>query len=434
MAESAANGLTRAEAANPVKGGPGGECPWSISIDVKQVARKRALGIVIVGVVAAGLGSAGLIWRSRVASGRWNQALAEVRVLEIGLDAKVDERPALWGETTDEHAQPHYDRALSLVAGWDVDTVLAAVRAEDDEARNERTTLVAEGADALEALHRGAHAANATRTVDWSRGFELPMRKLIHARFLTQLSEMKATILLEDGRELDAVGVLLDALQFAGDLSQGPLMIEEMVGVALLSPDTLVEGVADGSLLFLSNDAEQRLVSGVSALDRRLGWQATSFEGELVLGARELESVLQDENGAWGESIVGLANGGFGLTQGWLYAAEYVNAMQGLCADFDRAFAAGPSALFDELEHFPNRACTPENPISATLLPTLVSAYRGRFYSLGRFRLLAQAISRADPPDDPWLAEYLRVEESEEGTRLWLDHEVFDGLEIRVAR
>ena len=94
----------------------------------------------------------------------------------------------------------------------------------------------------------------------------------------------------------------------------------------------------------------------------------------------------------------------------------------------------GPGALFHEIDRFPEQVGALENPISTVVLPKVDSAYRGRLYSLGRFRLLAQAICRADPPEDPWLAEYLRVEETEEGARLRLDHEIFGGVAIRVAR
>jgi len=399
-----------------------------------RVASNRVRVVVLAGAVAAVLSSAGLTWRSRVANDRWQAALGEVRALEERLAANVEYRPALWGETTDERAQPYYDRALSLVAAWEADMVIAAVRAEDEEARRLRAAFLGEGAEALAALHRGAHAARATRTVDWSQGFEFPVRKFMHTRFLSQLCEMKAQVLFEEGRELEAVGVLLDALQFAGDLSRGPLLIEEVVGVALLTPDVLLEGVADGTLLALSEVAEQRLVAGVSALDRRLGWQMTSLEGELVSCARGLERVLKDEHSGWRDQPDDLIFGGTSLTQARLFAAEHVNAMRSLCAEFDRAFDAGPSVLFGEIDRLPEELGALENPISALVLPKLDSAYRGRLYSLGRFRLLVQALSRADPPADPWLAEYLREEETEEGTRLWLDHEVFGELEIRVAR
>ncbi len=397
----------------------------------KDVRNRIRVGLLI-GAVAAVLGSAGLTWR-HVANGRWRAALVEVRALELRLDAKVVHRQALWGDTTDERAQPHYDRALSLVAAWDSETVSTAWQAEDERARDSRRALVSEGSEALEALHRGAHAADATQTVDWSLGFEHPFRKLMPPLYLMKLCEMKVAILLADGRELEAVGVALDALQFAGDLSQGPILIEEMIGAGLLSPEVVVAGVADGTLLALSGDARERLVSGVSALDRRLSWRMAALEPELVLTARGLDRVLQDGGSGLLGGLPGLMHAGPGLTRGRMFAAEYVNTMRGICADFDRAYRAGPGALFDEIGRFPEQSDEWENPISAMELPRLDSHYKGRLFSMGRFKLIAHAISAAEQPQDPWLAEYMREETTEEGTRLWLDHEIFGELEIHVG-
>lgn len=368
------------------------------------------------------LAGVGLAWHGRVAGARWQAALDEVRAVEARLVASVDERPALWGETTDERAQPHYDRALAAVASWDADEVGSARRAEDAEARGRRAALVAAGAEALEALHRGAHAGDATRSVDWSQAPELPIRKLMRVRFLTNLSEMQAAILLEEGRDLAAVGVLLDAMQFAGDLTQGPLLFEEMIGLALLSPAILTQGVADGALLELSDDAARRLAAGLSALDRRLGWRVQSLEGELVFAARCWEAVLRGEGVLAWKGLVHARDQG--------HAADHVVALRDVCASLDRAFAAGPQELFEELDRVAQRVeARDELPLHA-----FDSAQRSRFYSVGRLRLLAYALGGADAPRDPWTRACLRTEAAEGGTRLRLEHAAFRDLELLVAR
>jgi len=401
-------------------------------VDVRRFVTRRLQPVLLVTALAVVLGSAGLAWRGHEADGRWHEVLADVALLEARLGASVDARPALWGETTDESAEPHYERALRLVAGWDPETVATARREETDEARAARARFLeegGEGAEALAALHRGAHAARATRTVEWERGFELRLRKLMHARFLTQLAEMKAATLLEEGRALEAVGVLLDALQFAGDMAQGPVMIEEMIGLGLLAPNLLVDGVADGTLLALPDEARERLVDGVTALDRRLTWRVPGFEAELVLTARGLDTVLRDEGGTrrWmGEDL--------GLTRGQLFGAQCVETMLGLCAEFDHAYLAGPDALFEKIDGFEERFESQRNPISALVLPRFDNLYRARLGALGRFRLLAHALAPSDPPRDDWLAEYLRAEETDDGARLRLDHPIFAPVEVLVAR
>jgi len=417
--------------------GPGAVPFRSICLDVDRVARRVVRGGLVAVALAATLGGAGIAWRGHRANDRWRDALHEVDRIEARLEARADVRPALWGGTTDERAQPHYDRALASVEGWggrDDELVHRALSEDGDEVRAPRAELVAAHAEALEALHRGAHAEDATRTVDWSRGFEVPVRTLMQARALVRLGELEAALLLDEGRDLEAVGVLLDALQFAGDLTRAPVMIEEMIGLALLSPVSLRDGVADGSLLSLPEDAERRLAAGLSALDRRLGWELESLEGELVLSARGLDAALRGEAdglrelaGAWGYGPLGHA---------WVrrLAAEHVEAMCGALAELDRGAAAGPAALLDAIDRTCLRVDELDNPISRLVLPKLDSACRARLHSLGRFRLLAHALSPSDPPADPWLAAYLREEPVEGGKRLWLDHEAFGQLEVRVAR
>lgn len=406
----------------------------SISIFVvfpmKKNLRNRVRAGLLVGTVAVLLGSAGLTWRHHTATLRWEEALATVDEIAAQLDSQVDRRPVLWGDTTDELAQPHYDRALSL-APWTSEIFWVAFRAEDEEGRTAREALVAENNEALDAVYRGAHAVDATRRVDWSLGFEVSSRKMMQVRFLTLVCEMKAAILFEEDRDLEAVGFLLDAMQFAGDVSQGPLLIEEMIGGALLSPHILVNAVADGSLRDLSEDAHERLVAGLLALDRRLGWQTRSLVPELVLSMRGLDNAFRGGSGLdWADGQHS------GSARDRRLAADHVYAMQEFCEQMDQAFQTGPDALFDELAHFSEQFYELENPISALVFPrlSLNVAYKGRILCLARFRLLAHAVSGAEEPLDPWLAKYLRTEVTEEGTRLWMDHEIFDPVEIHVAR
>jgi len=371
----------------------------------------------VIAATVLALACAGLIWRSRVVTREWQRALAEARALEARLDAASSERAALWGETTEERAEGHYDRALAVVADWDPGRTWRARQAEDEEARTLRDAFVSEGSEALEALHRGAHARDASWSVDWSLGFEHPVRRLSQARSLSDLCQMKVGLLFAVGRELEAVGVLLDLLQFAGDLSMGPHLIEEMVGLALLTPDVLREGVADGTLLGLSREARARLRTGVAALDDRLGWRANSLEFELAFGARGFEKAFGASGGLHGELRRILT-----LSQ----ATEYLDTMQRLCAEYEAALEAGPIALIAKV----TSGRLESNPISAIVLPQLDSAYRGRIVSLARFRTLAYVLSEGPQPEDVWLAQFLRREVTEAGARLWMDHEVFGDLEV----
>lgn len=115
------------------------------------------------------------------------------------------------------------------------------------------------------------------------------------------------------------------------------------------------------------------------------------------------------------------------------YAAEYVKFMASACQRVDAAQEMGLAHLAQELKDLDSEAELLDNPIVVTLVPSLVSAYRGRLYSVGRLRLFLQAISDADHGVDPWLDTYLRRQPTETGERLWMDHELFGKLEVLVT-
>lgn len=360
-------------------------------------------------------------------------AVASMEPLEERFAERI-ERQALWGETTSGPAQPHYELALRLVADWDIEDVLAARRAEDGEGIRLRMSFLKEGDPVLSALRLGAHGQDATREVDWSRGFELPMRRLKSSRFLTQLAEMRAEEMIGKGQDIEAVRTLLDALQFAGDLAEGPILIEEMIGLSQLNPDFLIDAVADGSLRELSSEAQQELVHGLSTLNRRLQWKGAGIVGDFLLGVHGLDASLQHGGSGW-RSMTG--NSGwipFERPLGLLFATEYVHQWQDALAELDRGFDSGADALVATFQELKGRLAAGSNPISSILMPVVGSSHRSRFYSLGRFRLLVRALTGSVLPGDSWTADHLRVEATDSGERYWLDHELFKDVEVHVAR
>ena len=389
--------------------------------------------LLLAGSLIVALGGAGLTWRRHVAHGKWQEALVGIEQLEERLNSRVVERVALWGETNEGQAQPYYDRALAAVEEWDAQAVMSISSETGEEGQAARRKLLHEGAGALADLHRGAHALDATHRVDWSRGFQIPMRTLLYVRVLTHISEMQAYELIEEGQDLEAVRVLLDAMQFAADQAGAPILIEEMIGLAELLPDILSDGLADGSLMDLSPGAREELNAGVEIMNRRLGWRVASMEGELLLGVRGLEHVFKD---GWTDSMERMMGQSIHPLQRLVlrdYAAEYVKFMASACQRVDAAHEMGLAHLARELNDLDNEAELFRNPIVAVLVPSLVSAYRSRLYSVGRLRLFLQALSGADHSVDPWLNTYLRRQPTETGERLWMDHELFGKLEVLVT-
>lgn len=382
-------------------------------------------------VLAAGvpLFTIGFVQRARSV---WEEALVVVDRLESELDQRQHHRPALWGATHEDRAYPHYDMALTCVEGWEPDDVILARRGEGERALATRERLLAEGAEALEHLGRGAHARDATRAVDWSEGFEISARKLFYARMLVQLGELQATAHLESGDDLEAVRVLLDGLQFAGDLAQGPILIEEMIGVSQLVPELLLELIQTGAIRDLSPEAHVLLARGLTQLAGRLDWTSASLEGELVLGTRGVQNALA---GGPGLDILDAAVG-CGVLGGPRIQREAATHVLWTSARFEaleEARLEGPEAHAAVLTEIEQRILGEGDSMAATFLPWVLSAQRARSYSVGRFRLLVHAVTGDDLASDPWLDGCLRSQSSAEGTRLWLDEERFGSAEIWVA-
>ncbi len=389
---------------------------------------RSSLALILLAFVAT-LGTAGVAWRrSRLASERWEAAFEKVQQVEARLEARVDERPVLWGEATDEWAQPHYDLALSLVEDWDRDAVPAAARAEDERARADRARFLEEGQAALEALRRGTHAADATRRVPWSEGCGVLTRKLMTTRFLTLLCEMQMSVHLAEGRDLEAVHVLLDALQFGGDLCQSPILIEQMVGMAAVNPVRFVQGVEDGTLLTLSEEAQSALAHGLSILHPRLDWQSNALEGELVLSAYSLAASFRGEGDGCTEWK------GCSLASVQTDAADHFELALTLERELAQVAGNEPSKLLTTAQRLQATAEALENPVTDNFLHVLDSAYRSRVHGIGRFRLLAHALAPDEITQDPWMNAHLRSEDTPTGERLWVDDEAFENVEILVGR
>ncbi|MCP3918855.1 MAG: hypothetical protein GY711_25180 [bacterium] len=388
---------------------------------------------VLLVVAVAVLPGISLLVRSRAHSTnveeRWRATVEHMRELERAFDERHVTRPALWGETTDERAESHYDRACALAEELDADRVRELWHATTPEERQERAALLEEAAPVLDALHRGAHARDASLAVEWALGFEAPRRRLMTSRTLIHLAQASAAHAFDAGRPLEGVNMLLDALQFAGDLAESPLLIDSMIGLALLTPDVLVEGLADDSLAALPDEARERLRDGLRQLDARLEWCPDAIEPELVATMRGLEAAFA--NGAEPTpEVVGLQAGQRESMQ--VQVIEHVQALLLLNEEIEAAFASEPGEALARLSQLLETERFEEGSITSLVFPSFRSSVYARLYSLGRFRLLTHAVSADEEPRDPWLRALLRVEESAEGTRLTLDHEAFARLELAL--
>jgi hypothetical protein len=219
------------------------------------------------------------------------------------------------------------------------------------------------------------------------------------ARHLANAGVLAAFAALRDGDGQEAVRLLLDVLQLGRDLAQSALLIEQMIGCAVLSI-AAGEPVKWANLLrHLDADALRAFAAGLGRLDAGLPLDSRWLASEAVLFANESfeppppppglpTSPVDDFSWvgwrAWRYGFstrLALADHGFAQ----LRLAEHVQA---LCPRQDAVDLPALKGLFAEYTASPN-------PVTATMTPNLESATKSRLGSIATLRLLRMAVQHA---------------------------------------
>lgn len=350
---------------------------------------------------------------------------------------EVDLRDALWGESVDERAWPHYRASTSALLGITDVRERARVASLPDYDADERRALVVEGAAVLEALERGAHACDATHIADWTKGFEAEIMSLRDVRTVWNLAIARALVLTEDGESVRAVRALLDAHQFARDLATAPILIEEMIGCALLAPDALLDCLGSGQFDGLSDESKALWSEGLLVLNAGLSRGSVGFRGEVYLLAEHFGSQLEGRS-----DLQGVFDN---VELGWRYrfsasvaVADYLRRASDLVPRLEACYELpGQDAEASASELFAGFADDP-NPIVRICLPKLDSALHSRFYCRTKLNFLVHAIDvdleRAPGlPEDPF-GNGIDVVDDVTGVRVSTEVERGRTIEVAIKR
>ena len=282
---------------------------------------KRSLAIA--SATLLGLGAVGLTSHHRT-NRAWASMLVQLDALEAERLARPAEREALYGETTDGSAWEHYWRALDAVAelGDLRERGFRATRPENDAQRRDRDALVAEAGDALEHLHRGAHARHAASSVEFRRGIDSRIPKLVNARALAWIACAKLQMYAGKKNETEGLRAVLDVQLFARDLASSPVVLEEMMGCTLLVHECVQHFVATRGHT-LSDDAKRTWLAALDQLAASIPAQSHAVLGDIERVGRAIEIGTSRKAGLPGSRA---------LNPGWRYAfsdrlaaADYVH-------------------------------------------------------------------------------------------------------------
>lgn len=243
-------------------------------------------GIVVIGAVT-------LTFQFRV-DARWDAMTRDANALEQLLAIDDGTRPVLFGESAAGNAWDDYTIAIQALPAQSEAARSEIIRARKLEPVADtgklREAYVRAHLPALQAMQRGAHRTLARLPIQWPAGYARRATNLLTVRNLANACVLAAEQHIDAREPERAVDLLLDAMQFGRDLTLTPLVIDEIIGVAILQIASKEALVQNGLMDRLTDAALRRLAAGMRVLDESLPSTSLARHGELLLFARSVQS------------------------------------------------------------------------------------------------------------------------------------------------
>lgn len=164
----------------------------------------------------------------------------------------------------------------------------------------EQKTAVTRNLDALRLLHEGmryTYQGDATRWLKTRPANDLnrPVGNFVAQRTLARLVSAEATVQAAEGETERAIFTAVDGIRFGQDISQGPSLIEGMIGVLFQKTATMTASQIAPSL---SADAARAAARRLEAMEQSFVPLATMLQGEKAQGIGTLRILAHGETGA----------------------------------------------------------------------------------------------------------------------------------------
>ncbi|MFO0391272.1 MAG: hypothetical protein ACK548_05390 [Planctomycetota bacterium] len=280
--------------------------------------RRAVLTVVLVATVALFAGEA---WVQHRTDAAWQRVAAERDGLAVQLAARPTQRAPLLGAPTPGLAFDHYAVATAAAAPLDRDRnaefrkLLTA-----DDAAVAAAPLRAAWEPVVAGLRAGAPAGDARAP---QQG---PMTTsgdgildLLAVRWAANAAAFEARALLHEGRGDEAVRVSLAGLTLGRDVLHSGLLINQMMGCAVLAIG--VDTWTDERLSRLSPTDRELLADGLAALDAQLP-VALDFTSELGFIAAAIAQIEAADGKEQGNSALGAWRHGF--SPRWQLASHFL--------------------------------------------------------------------------------------------------------------
>ena len=365
------------------------------SVDIAFMEKTRQRYVLAGAAAAVGL----LMLSSAVVSLRADRALEtlsrQANALRQQYEADPVHHDAPWGTTSPGRAFEHYDRAAELTESIEDDEVRELLKL-DDAALAAEAELRARWQPVVAAVREGAHRSD-RRMV---RPFDRPDRvlNLLSYRRAVNVTVLAARCARAEGKLTESVEMTLDAMTVGVDCVRDGVLINQMVGCALVAIGC--EAWASEDLDALDGSQLQTFATGLAQLDARLP-SALRMEHEFTV----MVGLLFDASnpGDWRDWHGG-ASWRHGFSDGWMTAEAFSLMAEGI-ARMDAVRDAPWPQREAEYEREAERMRQSGNAVAAMITPNLACAERSLRRSKAEVRLLRTAVDllrgEAQPFPDP---------------------------------
>jgi hypothetical protein len=375
-----------------------------------HVLRRRLL---LAGVLVAFTGSLLLAGLVQLRSTRARERLAAQRdAARAELMQRASVRIPLWHDAPCDELRPvgvEYSAALDAIAGQH-DALVDLVRRRADK---QQDTLIAAASvrrahwqTALRALRQAAATPVRSPFPDAAFSSDGSYANLLRCRDLANAAAFEAMLLLHEGQPLEAVRTSLDAVTLGLDLVRDGLLIQQMIGVAVL--EIGLETWGDDVLRGLDRAARDELARGLASLDAQMP-VTTSMTRELQFGLDYVLRAGSDWPGTDYQWSMWRHGGStlWALDDAYTWLAAACRTLETTPGTWRERHRALEALAADALAH--------GNPMLSNVVPNYAPAERSLREALARVRLLrcALALHAGDDPttvalDNPLAEEPLR--------------------------
>lgn len=367
-----------------------------------------------VGTVAVLLTTAAYVESQAEAS--WREMAALGDRLDAEWRTQPQARQPLWGEATDDNAFVHYRRAVSLIEPLDDDRrtfgkMLAKTDAELAESAKDLRPAWQRG---LTAMRDGAHALRFLEAT--GPGADDEILNLLGFRSVANAAALEARVLRHEGDARGSAQLTLDTMTMASDIFHSGILINQMIGIALLQ--IAMDPWSDEALAQLDQPTADMFARGLARLDKRMpARMLTSRETAFMIRhvQKASDPMVSHEWGALGAY-------GYGFSTRWMMAdavlttANHFAQLDAVAEDDWQSRKALSDKLIAE-------ALATNNPFVHCMLPNLMSAERSIRHTVGNLRLFRMALDLhrgvdSDPLADPFSRGPFLIEKTNNALRL----------------